>query len=299
MALTSQPSDTPATVEQIRAGFDAAAPGYDTTGTFFTQIATRLIEQAGLTAGDQILDAGCGTGQLTIQAARVVGPAGRVSGIDLSDQMLRRAEAYCAVLEPHNVTLTRGDAHEPPYRAGSFDAVIASMLVFLLTKPEQAVQAWYQRLRPGGRLAFSWNAAEDPRWQPIIAAVDAYVPGDDGFETLLHHPPFGSVAAVEAMLEAANFTDINTSTATIESRYTGPRHWWAASWSQAPRIAWERIPHNRHAAARADAFRLLEELRNPNGTLTRRSRIAFTMTRRPNGGDRAPDFTGGGRRAVS
>ena len=174
----------------VRAGFDAAAAGYETHGvTFFSAIAARLVQQAGLRPGDRVLDAGCGAGAALIHASRAVGTTGRVTGVDLSAPMLARAAATCAALRLGNVTLARADATEPPYADGSADVVTASMMIFLLPDPARALRAWLRLLRPGGTLAFSWNIAEDPRWAPVIAAVDACVPGGDGFAAVLHHPP--------------------------------------------------------------------------------------------------------------
>lgn len=46
-------------------------------------------------------------------------------------------------------------------------------------------------------------------------------------------------AAVETTLSEASFTGVATLTEAIETRYTGRQQWWAASWSQAPRVAWQ------------------------------------------------------------
>ena len=228
-----------------------------------------------------MLDAGCGAGAALIPASRAAGPAGHVTGIDLSAPMLQRAAVTCAARRLGNVTLARANAGQPPYAAGRFDAVIASMLIFLLPDPARAVRAWLDLLRPGGTLAFSWNIAEDPRWAPVIAAVDTHVPGAEGFAALLHHPPFGSVPAVAAMLTAAGGTAVTTTATAAEAHYTGPRQWWAASWSQAPRIAWQHIPPGQQPTARDDAFGLLEAIRNRDGSLTRRSVIGYATARRP------------------
>ena len=84
------------------------------------------------------------------------------------------------------------------------------------------------------------------------------------------------------MLADVGYTGIATAAETIETRYTGPRQWWAASWSQAPRIAWQHIPPGRRKAARTAAFGLLRALRDPNdGTLTRRPVIGYTTARAP------------------
>jgi ubiquinone/menaquinone biosynthesis C-methylase UbiE len=264
----------------VTAGFDAAASGYDTHGVdFFTTIARRLVAEAGLKTGWRVLDAGCGAGAATVPAAVTVGPGGHVTGIDLSARMLARCRAICAGLRLDNVTLARANAHRPPYAAGSFDAVIASMMVFLLADPAGAFRSWLRLLRPGGVLAFSWNAGEDPGWRPVIAAVDSFVPDGRGFDRLLHHPPFGGLSDVAGVLASVGYTGITTTVAAAEARYAGPRHWWAASWSQAPRVVWDAIPEDRRMAARDDAFRILDGLREPDGSLVRRSSIGYTVAR--------------------
>lgn len=261
-------------------GCDDVAPAeYASDGTFFTQIAARLVGRAGLHPGDRVLDVGCGTGILTLAAARAVGPKGHVTGIDPSEPMLRRALGCRSRPGGEDIALARADAHHPPFAPGSFDAVVASMTVFLLAEPARAVRAWLRLLRPGGTLAFSWNVSEDPCWQPVTAAVDAHVPGGDGgFDAFAHRPPFHGPDGVAAMLAEAGGTDSSTTMETVESRYSGPRHWWATSWSQAPRLVWRQIPDDRRAAARADAFRLLEAMRLADGSLCRRPLIGVTVT---------------------
>lgn len=273
----------PDTAGAVLAGFDAAAAGYDTYGvTFFSAIATRLVQQAELCPGDRVLDVGCGAGATLIPVSRATTPTGQVTGIDLSAPMLQRAAAACAALRLGNVTLTRADATDPPYADASFDVVIGSMMIFLLLDPGRAVRAWLRLLRPGGTLAFSWNVAEDRDWAPVIAAVDSYVPSGSGFDAVLHHPPFNSLRAVEVMLTSAGYTDVTTLAETVETRYTGPRQWWAASWSQAPRVAWQHILPGQRTAARTAAFRLLRALVDPaDGSLIRRPTIGYTIARTP------------------
>ena len=59
-------------------------------------------------------------------------------------------------------------------------------------------------LAENGILALTWGAAQDPRWAPVMAAVDAHVPdGTPGFEAFFRRPPFHDIAAVDQMLAAA------------------------------------------------------------------------------------------------
>ena len=54
-------------------------------------------------------------------------------------------------------------------------------MVYLLPDPAVVLDRWRVLLRPGGILAFSWVLAEDPAWQPVFAAVDAFLPAGRQF----------------------------------------------------------------------------------------------------------------------
>ena len=263
--------------ERVTAAFDRLASGYDTDrGGFFGPTSDLLVREAGLRPGQAVLDAGCGAGACLVAAARAVGPAGPVTGIDLAAGMLARAAATAARLGLANVTVEPGDAEDPGYPAASFDAVLASNVMFLLTDPGRAVRRYLELLRPGGVFAFSWNVAEDPGWVPVVAAVDRYA-ADGGFAGFLHRPPFDDVAAMEAMLRRAGYRDVSTRQQVAEVRYSGPEGWWAASWRQAPALFWEQIPARDLRTARARASALLEPMRAPDGSLRRG--LVFCYTR--------------------
>jgi SAM-dependent methyltransferase len=103
-----------------------------------------------------------------------------VTGIDLAAGMLARAAATAARLGLAQVGVEAGDAEDPTYPDGSFDAVLASNVMFLLADPERAARRYAALLRPGGVFAFSWNVAEDPARVPVIAAMDDHA-ADGGF----------------------------------------------------------------------------------------------------------------------
>jgi ubiquinone/menaquinone biosynthesis C-methylase UbiE len=272
--------------ERVAANFDTVADGYDNSEALFSgPLAARLIDAAALVPGEHVLDAGCGTGAVTIPAARAVGPTGRVTGIDLSGKMLDRAAARLAGLSPAGrapFRLARADAERPPFRAGSFDVVLASLLMFLLADPAQAVRRHRALLRPGGRLVFTWNAGEDPRWLPVFAAVESRIPpATPAVGELLHRWPFTSVADVETMLSGAGYTSIATTTSQLGIRYEDPGQWWQSAWSRARRLAWQHIPVAERPAAREEAFALLEPIREPGGAVIRAPRFACTSALRP------------------
>jgi len=262
--------------------FDEAAPRYDSSGAQFAgPIAERLVARAGLRPGDRVLDVGCGAGAVTLRSARAVLPGGEVTGIDLSDAMLRRVMAEATGRGLGNVRAERGDASRPPLEAGKFDSVLASLVLYLLPDPCVALSSWLRLLRPGGTVAFSWGTRPDPRWSPVFRAVEAYAKGVDGFEAYVRR--LGPPETIAGLLAGCGYTGISITTEAVPVRYTGPRQWWDASWAEAPRLAWQHIPDGDRAAARRDAFALLARMREPDGSLVRQVEMAFAVARRPAG----------------
>jgi ubiquinone/menaquinone biosynthesis C-methylase UbiE len=268
----------------VVAAFDEAAGEYDSNGMGFAgPIASRLVELAGLRPGWRVLDAGCGAGAVLLRAARAVSPGGHVAGVDLSPRMLARAarEAERTGLGPC-ITLSQGDAAEPAFGPASFDAILASLVFYLLADPAAALARWHELLVPGGTLAFSRAVATDPRWSPVIAAVDAYATDAPGFESYVHRP--GPLLATTAMLDACGYADVASTVETITFRYDSPQQWWETAASEGPWVTWRHIPARRLAEARAEAIAMAGELREPDGSLRRRIRMAFLTARRAEGG---------------
>ena len=273
------------------ATFEEAAPRYDSSGAQLAgPIADRLVSLAGLGPGDQVLDAGCGAGAVSIRSAQAVSPGGQVIGVDLADGMLRRTAAEAAGRGLANVTVRRGNASRPPFAPGSFDAVLASLAPYLLPDPGATLRRWREVLRPGGTVAFCWGIRPDPRWSPVFGAVDAYAKGAVGFEAdagRLGSPEemdagrLGSPEEMTAMLDAHGYAGIRISMHTVPVRYSGPRQWWQASWAEAPALAWQHITDADRDAARRVAFALLERIREPDGSLLRRVEMAYAVAHRP------------------
>jgi O-methyltransferase/aklanonic acid methyltransferase len=202
----------------------------------------------------------------------MVGPGGSVVGIDLAEAMLARARK--ATEDLANVTIQRGDAAAPPFARGSFDAVLASLVVYLLRDPAAAARRWLCLLRPGGVVGFSWVLAEDPRFEAAYDAVDHYVPR--GLPTWGETwRRWSSAEAAEAMLPDG-FEKIQTKTEGVETRYQGLAHWWQSSWLQGPRLAWQHVPPSRRDDARQAAFNILMPLLRDDGTLTRVRTTCYT-----------------------
>lgn len=103
------------------------------------------------------LDAGCGTGFLSLElAAR----GNRATGIDFAPAMLARARSKAAE-RGLAVRFEAADAEQLPFGGASFDLVISRHVLWTLPHPEAAIAEWLRVLRPGGRLAIIDGAVLD------------------------------------------------------------------------------------------------------------------------------------------
>jgi arsenite methyltransferase len=111
------------------------------------------VDAAGVEAGAVAADIGFGGGvglQLLLDR---VGDTGTVHGIELSDDMLRRAKArFTRDLQSGRLRLHRGSLTELPFGDASFDAVITINTVYFITGIEAACAELARVLRPGGRV---------------------------------------------------------------------------------------------------------------------------------------------------
>jgi arsenite methyltransferase len=105
-----------------------------------------------LEPGEKVLDVGCGAGTDTLVAAQMVAPGGRVTGVDMTPEMLSRARAAAAKMGADNVDLVEGDVEQLPFPDGSFDVAISNGVIDLIPHKDAVFSEIFRVLRPGGRL---------------------------------------------------------------------------------------------------------------------------------------------------
>ncbi|KUO16437.1 class I SAM-dependent methyltransferase [Streptomyces dysideae] len=257
--------------------FERAAPAYDRTGVeFFTPLGQRLVESARLGRGQHVLDVGCGRGACTVPAAETVGDEGRVTAIDASPAMVRATAELVAERSLRQVAVEEGDAMSPSFPAGSFDAVVAGLVVFMLPDPATALHNYAILLRPGGRLAMSSFGPVDPRFFHVTDVLLTFLPDGPPDIPGQGDSPFGSRNSLIRLVDSAGFSEVTVDEAGFDLRFRQPGQWWDWLWQTGGRVVLDAIPPDRLDAAREAAYQRMEEVRDAEGRLTVRWNVWFT-----------------------
>lgn len=103
-------------------------------------------------SGDTVLDIGSGSGTDALIAAGLVGPGGRVVGLDLTEAMREKLRANAVAAGTENLEVLAGNAEAIPLPDGSVDVVTSNGVLNLVPDKTRAMREIVRVLRPGGRL---------------------------------------------------------------------------------------------------------------------------------------------------
>jgi ubiquinone/menaquinone biosynthesis C-methylase UbiE len=158
-----------------------------------------LVEAAGIEPGMEVLDVACGTGNVTIPAAKL---AARVTGLDFAPRLLgeARERAADAMVE---VELVEGDAQDLPFEDASFDRVVSCFGHMFAPDHERTADEMLRVCRPGGRIAIACWTPEGKIGEMFRTIGAVLPPPPDGFQ-----PPvmWGTEEHVRELLGEARFS---------------------------------------------------------------------------------------------
>jgi len=128
-----------------------SAGDYDRVSAGFRHEAQAFVDRRALGPGRRVLDAACGSGNLTIPAART---GALVTGLDIVPSLLAATAAW-AGREGVTVGLDEGSVEALPYADASFDTVLSMFGVMFAARPERVVAELARVTRPGGEVALA------------------------------------------------------------------------------------------------------------------------------------------------
>jgi SAM-dependent methyltransferase len=119
----------------------------------FEPFTRQLFKEAGLRPGMHVLDVGCGSGDVALLAGEIVGPTGKVVGIDRAAAAIVRAKARAESRRMSNVQFVEGDPTSIRFDEG-FDAIVGRLILMYYPNPVDAVRKLLAHFRAGGIIAF-------------------------------------------------------------------------------------------------------------------------------------------------
>ena len=140
-------------IENLKSRLKATwmAGDYDRFSRYMEQDARVFYERLDVSAGCELLDVACGSGQLALLAAR---EGVRVTGVDIAPNLIQRAQAR-AKAEGLNVRFMEGDAEALPFEDASFDVVASLVGAMFAPRPELVAQELLRVCSPGGTIAMA------------------------------------------------------------------------------------------------------------------------------------------------
>jgi ubiquinone/menaquinone biosynthesis C-methylase UbiE len=160
-----------------RYGWDLAARDYDPRWQAqLAEAQSTLLALASPAPGEHVLDVASGTGLVTFETARAVGPGGLVLGVDLSGRMVDAARQRAGDLQLSNCRFVRMDAETLALPDESFNLALCALGLMYMPNPERALCEMRRVLRPGGRVGLAvWGERSRCGWSALFPIVDAEV----------------------------------------------------------------------------------------------------------------------------
>jgi ubiquinone/menaquinone biosynthesis C-methylase UbiE len=143
----------------------------------FAPVTQALVEDGLIARGHAVLDIATGPGEPALTIAALVGPEGRVFGIDPAAGMVEAARRATDRLGFRNVQFDVASADRLPFPEDTFDAVVSRFGVMFFPSPVDAVRGMLRVLKPGRRLALAvWHFAErNPFHYELSRVMEQYV----------------------------------------------------------------------------------------------------------------------------
>lgn len=191
----------------IRGG-DSGAQRLHLLARAFLPGTLNLLDRSGLGSGMKVLDLGCGSGDVTLELARRVGPDGKVVGIDMDERVLNHARNSAAA-EGLPVDWRTGLAESLPGDE-TYDLVYSRFLLSHLTDPAAVLQRMRHALRPGGQVVIEdIDITSHTHWPPS-RAFKRYI--EIYSATAAAHGAHSSIGpALPGLLVDAGFADVDVS----------------------------------------------------------------------------------------
>src|SRR5262245_27915701 len=143
----------------------------------FAPVTQALIADAGIGRGDAVLDIATGPGEPALSMAAIVGPEGRVVGVDPVTEMIEVARRAAGRSGLGNAQFEVAPPEELPFPPDTFEAATSRFGVMFFSSPVAGVREILRVLKPGRKLAFAvWSLAEtNPFFYTVSQVIERHI----------------------------------------------------------------------------------------------------------------------------
>jgi ubiquinone/menaquinone biosynthesis C-methylase UbiE len=273
------PSSPDNSKQRVAALYSRVAADYRHEGPpFFAHVGRRLVELAGVGAGESVLDVATGRGAVLFPAAERVGLAGWAIGIDFAAGMVDQTREEISRRSLTNVKVLRMDAERLAFAAETFDTVLCSFAVFFFSDVSRALSEFRKVLRPGGTVAFGFSRRGDPRWswyEELLKEFGAL----DGLPALSGNPEIRREGELVGALTAAGFDGAREIVEKTDFVIADEKTWWSSLWTHGSRRPLEQLDAGSLERFREACFEHLASIRQPSGLPIREAHIYVIASR--------------------
>jgi len=242
----------------IASTFDKASKKYGRIGSdFFAWFGRRIADYAELEEGSTVLDIACGRGASLFPAKEKIGSSGKVTGIDISEEMIKNTRRDAERLALKNVKLKVMDAENLDFPAGCFDAVLCGFSLFFLPQLDTALNEVYRVLKTDGRFVTSTFGERDDDWRDVRRLIGSY-------QKKIEAPPLTDTQLlnkadnIKEQFEKAGFKTVEIFTEEKKFYYKDVNEWWQVMWSSGCRGFLEMMDETVLAEFKEKSFKIIE-----------------------------------------
>ena len=231
--------------------------------------------------GDAVLDVGCATGASSFNLLRLIGPGGRVVGIDIEPAPLVVANRIRKALDRPNISFQNADVSALHYPDAVFDRVVCQHTLMFVHDKSRAVREMYRVLSRRGRLVISvWGPRQGVVHEALLADVFRTHLGEEpGFFTSAFS--LSERGIFEHLLRDAELRNQAVfERARVATSFSGAEAYWQGmveGRSLALRVA--ALPEPARAALKAEVLSRLRAYRSPSGYIMPMEGIIATITK--------------------
>lgn len=240
----------------------AAAEMYEAkfVPALFGEWAPHLVEAAGVSDGQEVLDVACGTGVVARTAAERVGDRGRVVGLDLNEAMLTVARRLSPDLE-----WQQGDAAQLPFADDSFDVVLCQAALMFFPDVQEALGEMARVTRTARTVAvqvFS-SLESQPAYRPFVEAAARHA-GPGAAKILSTYWRVGDLDEINTMFDSVGLEVTRTDTRMGTARFNSIEEMVRTEVEATPLV--ERISDQVYEKIVTDSLQALQGFQAGDGT---------------------------------